>query len=177
MLCICNDWQHSCTARLYLLSAKIKTFHLTLCFKRMPPCDEAFRSLKMTKCTFNPLNTKLNPICHLLALVGTRHILHVSRVMVKLNVPQKFRAKVCPAPVPTITVFCFMSIPTGKGTRTSSSVPVPQLPCSFQPQLTILPVPARSKRAVCICITRDLETTVTFMSDMLRWAMKEIKRH
>jgi hypothetical protein len=28
---------------------------------------------------FNPLNAKLNPICHLLALLGTHHILHVSR--------------------------------------------------------------------------------------------------
>jgi hypothetical protein len=29
---------------------------------------------------FNPLNAELNPICHLLALLGTHHILHVSRV-------------------------------------------------------------------------------------------------
>jgi len=32
---------------------------------------------------FNPLNVKLNPICHLLALLGTHHILHVSRISVK----------------------------------------------------------------------------------------------
>jgi hypothetical protein len=31
----------------------------------------------------NPLNTQLNPICHLLALLGVRHILHVSRIRVK----------------------------------------------------------------------------------------------
>ena len=31
----------------------------------------------------NPLNAKLNPICHLLALAGAHHILHVSRVRVK----------------------------------------------------------------------------------------------
>ena len=30
----------------------------------------------------NPLNAKLNPICHLLALLGARHILHVSRIRV-----------------------------------------------------------------------------------------------
>ena len=30
----------------------------------------------------NPLNAELNPIRHLLALVGARHIVHVSRVMV-----------------------------------------------------------------------------------------------
>jgi len=28
---------------------------------------------------FNPLNTELNPTCHLLALLGAHHILHVSR--------------------------------------------------------------------------------------------------
>ena len=31
---------------------------------------------------FNPLNVKLNPICHLLALLGAHHILHVSRIRV-----------------------------------------------------------------------------------------------
>ena len=32
---------------------------------------------------FNPLNAELNPICHLLALVGAHHILHVSGLRVK----------------------------------------------------------------------------------------------
>ena len=31
----------------------------------------------------NPLNAELNPIFHLLALLGAHHILHVSRVIVK----------------------------------------------------------------------------------------------
>ena len=31
---------------------------------------------------FNPLHAELNPICRLLALLGARHILHVSRVRV-----------------------------------------------------------------------------------------------
>jgi hypothetical protein len=31
----------------------------------------------------NPLNAELNPICHLLALLGAHHILHVSSLMVK----------------------------------------------------------------------------------------------
>jgi len=30
----------------------------------------------------NPLKTQLNPICHLLALLGAHHILHVSRIRV-----------------------------------------------------------------------------------------------
>jgi hypothetical protein len=31
----------------------------------------------------NTLNAKLNPICHLLALLGAHHILHVGRIRVK----------------------------------------------------------------------------------------------
>jgi len=31
----------------------------------------------------NPLNAKLNPICHVLALLGAHHILHVSGIRVK----------------------------------------------------------------------------------------------
>ena len=31
----------------------------------------------------NPLNTELNPICHFLALLGARHIFHVSELRVK----------------------------------------------------------------------------------------------
>jgi hypothetical protein len=32
---------------------------------------------------FNPLNAELNPICHLLALLGVNHIFHVSGLRVK----------------------------------------------------------------------------------------------
>jgi hypothetical protein len=36
----------------------------------------------------NPLNAELNPICHFLALLGARHILHVRgvRVNIKINI-------------------------------------------------------------------------------------------
>jgi hypothetical protein len=37
---------------------------------------------------FNPLNAELNPICHLLALLGAHHILHVSRVRVNSTIPE-----------------------------------------------------------------------------------------
>jgi hypothetical protein len=37
--------------------------------------------LKLMK-YINPLNAELNPICHLLALLGVHHILHVSRIRV-----------------------------------------------------------------------------------------------
>jgi len=36
---------------------------------------------------FNPLNAVLNPICHLLALLGTHHIFHVCGMRVKFYKP------------------------------------------------------------------------------------------
>ena len=33
----------------------------------------------------NPLNAELNPICHLLALLGAHHILHISRIRVNVQ--------------------------------------------------------------------------------------------
>jgi len=36
------------------------------------------------KFPLNPLNPELNPICYLLALLGAHHLLHVSRIRVKL---------------------------------------------------------------------------------------------
>jgi len=38
---------------------------------------------------FKPLNAELNPICHLLALLGAHHILHISRIMVKSHTMRK----------------------------------------------------------------------------------------
>ena len=34
--------------------------------------------------TIDPLNAELNPICQLLALLGAHHILHISRIRVKM---------------------------------------------------------------------------------------------
>jgi hypothetical protein len=38
---------------------------------------------------FNSLNTDLNPICHLLALLGAHPILHISRITVKNKLLRK----------------------------------------------------------------------------------------
>jgi hypothetical protein len=35
------------------------------------------------KASINPLNAELNPVCHLLALLGAHHILYISRIRVK----------------------------------------------------------------------------------------------
>jgi len=44
-----------------------------------------FSKSKVERIQINPLNAELNPISHLLALLGAHHILHVSRVRVKLS--------------------------------------------------------------------------------------------
>jgi hypothetical protein len=52
---------------------------------------------------FNPLNAELNPVCHLLALLGAHHILHVSRIRVNplgktfkcVGEVQKQHAQIC----------------------------------------------------------------------------------
>ena len=38
----------------------------------------------MNNITINSLNTELNPICYLLAILGAHHFFHVSRIRVKL---------------------------------------------------------------------------------------------
>jgi hypothetical protein len=42
-----------------------------------------FRTVLGRTADINPLNAKLNPICHLLALLGAYHIFHVSGLRVK----------------------------------------------------------------------------------------------
>ena len=45
----------------------------------------AVRKWCITNSTYiNPLNSELNPICYLLALLGAYHFLHVNRIRVKL---------------------------------------------------------------------------------------------
>ena len=42
--------------------------------------------------SINPLNAELNPICHLLSLLGAHHILHVSRIRVKARDARRITA-------------------------------------------------------------------------------------
>ena len=42
-----------------------------------------YLKILFTSSNFNPLNAELNPICHLLALLGGHPKLHVSRIRVK----------------------------------------------------------------------------------------------
>jgi len=43
----------------------------------------AHHILHVSRIRVNPLNAELNPICHLLALLGAHHIFHVSGLKVK----------------------------------------------------------------------------------------------
>ena len=53
-------------------------------FQHQGASDNLKYMLDLLSVVFNPLNPELNPICHLLALLGAHHFLHVSRIRVKL---------------------------------------------------------------------------------------------
>jgi len=57
----------------------------------------------------NPLNAELNPICHLLALLGAHHILHVGRIRVKQNsrTPERRKSSCYSTRVIVWCSFCF----------------------------------------------------------------------
>jgi hypothetical protein len=42
--------------------------------------------LYIRRTVLNPLNAELNAICHPLALLGAHHILHISRIRVKVQI-------------------------------------------------------------------------------------------
>jgi hypothetical protein len=41
--------------------------------------------MRVSSLVLIPLNAVLNPVCHLLVLLGAHHILHVSRIRVKVS--------------------------------------------------------------------------------------------
>jgi len=65
----------------------------------------------------NPLNAELNPICHLLALLGAHHILHVSRIRVNiLCIPRaKARFKKKKTSLAVILKVTLIGVSKGKG--------------------------------------------------------------
>ena len=73
------------------LRGGVSNLETVLYFHPKPPPFPAKRPFKFLMFFFfvfsahfvNPLNAELNTICHLLALLGAHHILHVSRIMVK----------------------------------------------------------------------------------------------
>jgi hypothetical protein len=61
----------------------IRLVHSPFFFKLRPSSKPTNKNLAELGLAINTLNAKLNPICHLLALLGDHHILHVSRIRVK----------------------------------------------------------------------------------------------
>jgi len=71
----------------FCLYGCIKKYHKTACPSL--PEDEHLdvRNMKTVYLNYNinPLNAKLNPICHSLALLGAHHIPHLSRIRVNVR--------------------------------------------------------------------------------------------
>jgi len=64
---------------------------------------------------FKGLNAELNPICHLLALLGDLHILHVSRIRVNLNCAWLRSVALCCLPSLSwysCCLLCIISLPS-----------------------------------------------------------------
>jgi transposase len=55
-------------------------------------CQRNSINMNSTREYFNPLNAELNPICHVLALLGAHHIFHVSGLRVKGCLKWKVRS-------------------------------------------------------------------------------------
>ena len=69
----------------YSNKIRCRTFATNPVAKFLLTVTLTYYSLSLTLCSniFNPLNAELNPICHLLALLGVHHFLHVSKIRVK----------------------------------------------------------------------------------------------
>jgi hypothetical protein len=79
--CNCRRWANQCFLFNYRIYIYIRSSEL----KKMDKNE--CKILKCKLCinwyvSVNPLNAELNSICHLLALLGSHHILHVSRIRV-----------------------------------------------------------------------------------------------
>jgi hypothetical protein len=62
---------------------KIKTFQTVYIARLKNASQHNHFNFGLHMLVFNPLNAELNSTCHLLALLGAHHILHVSRIRVK----------------------------------------------------------------------------------------------
>ena len=71
-----SEWSYIPAPPTCLHDAHRGTFTFTFTCTILKP--KSYYSLN----TINPLNAELNPICHLLALLGAHHIFHVSRLRV-----------------------------------------------------------------------------------------------
>ena len=141
----------------------------------------------LTSNLFNPFNTELNPICHLLALLGTHYILHVSRIRVKtililssqlriilqafsfLHVfpPQPYRRFSTPPIHATFSAHLFLLHLTSRivwwGVLITNlhSVQVSPVPCQLLPLRTNIFVSTVSLRSISPCSSLSVKDQVT----------------
>ena len=69
----------------------------TINFSKPVLMQQEYHNSTPSALTFSPLNAKLNPICHLLALLVAHHILHFSRVRVNPFVLNSIKESLCHA--------------------------------------------------------------------------------
>jgi hypothetical protein len=90
-----------------------------------------FVTFELTMSTYrspNPLNAELNPISHLLALLGTHHILHVSRIRVKNATACHLVLKHFAFYEIRGSIVTFTTAPTGSFPEPAESSPQPHIP-------------------------------------------------
>src|SRR5215475_4538260 len=61
--------------------------------------DVLLKLVRLIKICLNPLKPELISICYLLALLGARHFLHVSRIRVKLLTFRRLMSYIYGAPI------------------------------------------------------------------------------
>jgi hypothetical protein len=88
MQIISSDVTHNENIQKDEVHALVRKQNITLWYARTNVLFLEPRSLKnlFVLAHINSLNTELNLICHLLALLGAHHILHVGRIRVKVYV-------------------------------------------------------------------------------------------
>ena len=93
----CSTMKLSCINLFYsVMNKRSIRYFLHTSINRIGLCDWWRQTMQFTvhvqtglamfelRAAVNPLNTELNPICHLMALLGAHHILHISRIGFKL---------------------------------------------------------------------------------------------
>jgi hypothetical protein len=80
------DWRVKCDCRGFIRTKQSNTYTV---FSKWPPrslelAAAVFFSPLLCSLKFNPLNAKLNPVCHLVALLGAHLIFHVSSIRVNV---------------------------------------------------------------------------------------------
>ena len=87
-----RSWQKFISTHDEAAAFETLSIYLWLLYQFLQQCELFTQTLSfsppyITITRINPLNTELNPICHLLSLLGAHHILHISRIRFKSHLP------------------------------------------------------------------------------------------